>query len=79
MAETVSAAEANRQFSRILRAVEAGETFTVTSHGRPVARIAPIEAADPAKLAALDRLMDRLKSQPGADIGAWSRDDLYER
>ena len=26
-----------------LRAVEAGETFTVTSHGRPVATLAPVQ------------------------------------
>jgi len=69
MPETVSAAEANRQFSRILRAVEAGETFTVTSHGLPVARIALIEPADPAQLAALDRLMSRLRDQASVDVG----------
>ena len=32
----------DRQFSKFLRAVEAGESFTVTSHGRPVARIRPV-------------------------------------
>jgi len=69
MPETVSAAEANRQFSRILRAVEAGETFTVTSHGLPVARIALIEPADPTQLAALDRLMSRLRDQASVDVG----------
>jgi len=42
MSETISAAEANRQFSKLLRAVEAGETITITSHGRPVARLCPV-------------------------------------
>ena len=41
MEKTIQATEANRQFSRILREVAEGDTFTVTSHGRPIARIVP--------------------------------------
>ena len=37
MDETVSAAEANRAFSRLLRGVRAGRSYLVTAHGRPVA------------------------------------------
>ncbi len=39
---SVSAADANREFSKILRTVREGETITVTSHGEPVAVISPI-------------------------------------
>eukprot|EP01037_Dinobryon_pediforme_P022129 gene22129-23184_t len=39
--KTVSAAEANRQFSKLLREVAAGETIEITSHGQPVAKISP--------------------------------------
>ena len=42
MEEAVSAADANRQFSRLLRKVREGRSFTVTSHGKPVARLIPI-------------------------------------
>ena len=38
---TVTAADANRQFSSVLREVSQGETFTVVSRGRPVATISP--------------------------------------
>ena len=39
--KVIQATEANRHFSRILREVAEGDTFTVTSHGRPIARIVP--------------------------------------
>ena len=42
---TISAAEANRQFSSLLRQVSQGETITVLSHGRPVATISPATEA----------------------------------
>jgi prevent-host-death family protein len=41
---SVSAREANQQFARILRDVEAGTEILVTRRGRPVARIVPTAA-----------------------------------
>jgi len=78
MSSTVSASEANRQFSRILRAVEAGETVIVTSHGRPVARIAPVDE-EKERLGARRRLLEWLAEQPVRSVGSWSRAELYER
>lgn len=75
--EPVSAAEANRQFSTILRGVRAGRSYLVTSHGRPVARIVP-PTATAATNGARDVLIDRLRRQIPVDIGRWSRDELYE-
>lgn len=40
----VAPAEANRQFSDSLRRVRGGRTFVFTSHGRPVAKTAPVDA-----------------------------------
>jgi prevent-host-death family protein len=80
MSITVSAADANRKFSELLRRVREGQSYTVTSHGRPVAKIVPADApADPDRKAAWDRLMARLQSQPARTIGRWSREALYER
>jgi prevent-host-death family protein len=84
MGETISAAEANRQFSKMLRAVEAGATVTITSHGRPVARLCPVEASaslrvDPHRVAARRRLLAWLAGQPAQNLGSWTRDELYER
>jgi prevent-host-death family protein len=79
MSTSVSAAEANRQFSKILRAVEAGDTITITSHGRPVARLCPVNAPDLFRIAARRRLLAWLAEQPTQDLGKWTRDELYER
>lgn len=38
---TVSLADAKAQLSALVAAVEAGETITITKHGRPVANLSP--------------------------------------
>jgi prevent-host-death family protein len=43
MAKEVALREANQQFAKYVRAVEAGESFVITRRGKPVARLAPIE------------------------------------
>jgi prevent-host-death family protein len=42
MQKIISAAEANRRFSELLRTVKAGRSVAVTSHGKPVARMVPV-------------------------------------
>lgn len=80
MSETITAAEANRAFSRLLREVrEEGRSFVVTAHGRPVARVLPVEMQDNDRYRARAALRARLASQPVTDIGHWTRDELYER
>ena len=76
MEKVIQATEANRQFSRILREVADGDTFTVTSHGRPIARIVPAEAKGSA--AAMQRLLDYLRKQPTMEIGPFKREELYD-
>jgi prevent-host-death family protein len=77
--DPVSAAEANRRFSEILRRVRDGRSVTVTSHGKPVARIVPISPyeGDNSK-GAKAALLARLRAEPVVTIGPWSRDELYE-
>lgn len=79
MNQMISAAEANRSFSAILREVREGQSFIVTSHGAPVARILPCEAGNSTREASRVALFARLEAQPVADVGHWSRDELYER
>lgn len=76
MDRLISASEANQRFSELLRDVASGDSFTVTSRGRPVARIAPIENAG--RREAMDRLLKSLRNKPVRVIGPWTRDDLYE-
>ena len=79
MDQMISAAEANRSFSQLLREVRSGQSFVVTTHGRPVARIVPFDAADDSRVQARAALLERLAGQAAVDVGPWRRDDLYER
>lgn len=77
MDNAVSAADANRRFSEILRKVRKGKTVVVTSHGKAVARIVPMAEDDRTVRGARSALFERLRNQPVVDIGRWSRDELY--
>jgi prevent-host-death family protein len=76
--QAIAAAEANRQFSDVLRKVRGGATFTVTVHGRPVARIVPISAAEHLTTKGKLALLKRLRRGAVVDVGRWTRDELYE-
>lgn len=77
MEKLVTAAEANRRFSQLLRDVGEGHSVIITSHGRPVARLTPASAkgSEEAKL----ELLKRLRQQPAMNMGRWTREELYER
>jgi prevent-host-death family protein len=83
MDETVTAAQANRSFSRLLRGVREGNSYLVTSHGRPVAKLVPAnqrdEVARRVRRTARRTLFERLEKQPALNLGPWSRDEAYER
>lgn len=78
--KTVTASEANRQFSAVLRAVTQGERVTVTSRGKAVATIEPIRGQGEAARAgaAKRRLFERLAQVRAAGSRRWTRDDLYD-
>lgn len=42
MTATVGAFEAKTHLSSLLQRVEAGEVVTITKHGRPIARLVPV-------------------------------------
>jgi prevent-host-death family protein len=46
MPDDIGAYEAKTHFSALLDRVERGEEITITKHGRPVARLVPINNAD---------------------------------
>jgi len=77
----MSVREANKNFSQVIAAAEAGETIVITKNGAPVARIMPQaadRAADPTWAAAHTALAHSL-SRPRTPIavGAITEDDLY--
>jgi prevent-host-death family protein len=81
----VPAAEANRAFSKLLRAAREGKRITITSHGQPVAELIP--AGEGAREAverdrrgeAHRRLIEHLRAVKPIVVGPWTREDLYER
>ncbi|CAM5790219.1 type II toxin-antitoxin system Phd/YefM family antitoxin [Ottowia pentelensis] len=76
--KSISAAEANRHFSALLRDVAAGQTITVLSRGKPVATIAQPRAQAAGRGAAKRRLLARLQQQASTGTRHWARDELYE-
>jgi prevent-host-death family protein len=78
MRKPVSAAEANRHFSHLLREVRDGGSYVITAHGKPVAKIVPFTTRDAVAAAAKASLLKRLHAQRGTDVGRWTRDELYE-
>lgn len=46
MTATVGAFEAKTHLSSLLQRVEAGEVVTITKHGRPIARLVPVNQSE---------------------------------
>ncbi len=78
--KTVTAADANRQFSAVLREVAQGGRVMVTSRGKPVATIEPVRSRATAARAgaAKRRLFEHLASVKAVGARDWTRDDLYD-
>lgn len=79
MDRVVTATEANQRFSELLREVSAGESFTITSRGKPVAEITPPKPKKRATKEELQAMLARMDELPGIITGPWTRDELYER
>ena len=58
--ESVGAYEAKTHLPRLLERVMRGESLTITRHGRPVARLVPVEDDDRSRaLRAFRRILER--------------------
>jgi len=73
---TVTASDANRNFSGLLRDVASGESILIVSRGTPVARISPIDEKIGGS-AAKESLLQRLSRQKVTGQRDWTRDELY--
>jgi prevent-host-death family protein len=81
MAKTITLREANQAFSRCVREVEAGEEFTITRNGEPVARLVPVRrerVLTPEQQAA--RARARARMEQGWHLGGerFNREELYD-
>jgi prevent-host-death family protein len=72
---TITATDANRNFSRLLKDVASGESILIVSRGTPVARISPV--AKTSVKAAKESLLLRLSKQEAIGSRDWTRDELY--
>lgn len=78
MNEAISAADANRRFSELLRTVKKGCSIIVTSHGKPVAKITPLAEDQRILGKARSALFARLRKERAVDAERWTRDELYD-
>lgn len=76
--KTISASDANRHFSSLLRDVASGEVVTVLSRGKPVATVFPASSDGDEREAAKLNLLERLRQQKASGARNWTRDELYE-
>ena len=85
MSIKITASEANRSFSKLLREVAKGKRVEITSHGRSVAALVPLEteedkaAARARQLEALAQLEKFWAQREFKVVGPWTREGLYER
>ncbi len=70
--ETIGAFDAKTRLSELLARAARGESFVITKHGRPVARIVPATEEETARIAAA---AERLRSFRGLLKGV-SLDDM---
>lgn len=66
--KTMQAREAKAKFSELLQTAERGESTTITRHGKPVARIVPIDdaaAKEDAEREANRKFIEHLLKFPG--------------
>jgi prevent-host-death family protein len=74
---TISQRELRNNIASVLRAAEAGETFTVTVRGRPVARVVPPGVAGVPRTDVDRATLRRLLADP-VDAGAAEELDAAE-
>ena len=76
--KTITASNANRGFSSLLRKVSKGEEIMILSRGTPVAKIISVKSTALQKKATKKLLLSRLKSQVGTGSRDWTRNELYD-
>ena len=81
--KTVSARQANHEFSELLSRVERGEEVLITKRGKPVAILCRYRPPPrtPEKQAAIDRAVEVMAhGLPwGTALHAFTRDEMHER
>jgi prevent-host-death family protein len=81
--KTVSARQANHEFSALLSRAERGEEILITKHNRPVAVLSPyrVSAMTAERKKAIGRAIDVMNKglRWGDALPRFTRDDMHER
>lgn len=77
--KTITASDANRHFSRLLKEVSSGESYTDISRGKSVAVVNPVHSGAGERSAARRQLVKRLKAVKITGPVDWTREELYEK
>ena len=79
---TVSAREANQQFSKLLEAAVEGEEVTITRRGVPVAKLVPVggpnAGSEGERRKATALAWFKGGALQGGAVADWTREELYE-
>ena len=78
MEKAVSAADANRKFFQLLQGVRRGCSYVVKSHGKPVARIIPVDENQKIEVKRARESASQTASPVRDASRRWTRDELYE-
>jgi prevent-host-death family protein len=78
MEKAISIMDARRRFSELLRDVQHGQNYVVTSRGNAVARISPVQLEFTTIAGARTSLLNRLGPEEAVNKDRWRRDELYE-
>ena len=73
MARTISQRELRNDNAEIMRRVEAGESFTVTRNGKPIADLVP-HGDLPKRRKTLSEMQEEFRQLPPIDVDQWYRD-----
>jgi prevent-host-death family protein len=76
--KTIGTFEAKTHFSRLLADVAAGEAYTITRNGQPVAEIHPIRVPDRDRLDEAIHLLREVRARAKPDPGGCTIRELIE-
>lgn len=83
MESTITATEANRSFSALLRRVRRGDRFIITSRGEPVATLtqasSPSESEVERRRKSWNAFKRRLNARPVRNLPRFTREDMHEK
>jgi prevent-host-death family protein len=75
----ITATEANRDFSKLLEKVSAGEAIGITKRGKIVATLNPARDFDSEEAEKFKQEhLARLRQQPALNVARGTRDELYD-